>query len=431
MATRVGDESKSSTLSQIPMGFYYYIIPSNKISSATYLGYVDVVESLTYNPYLEEEDVSDVIECPFDSDRYGYPNNTTPKCYRINSFNEVDKELGSIKLFEEKQTEFNTIDPKLQCYPYKYYLVTDYINNPLLVKPQYVYTNDNKLRIRVKTSSINVQSKFNLYAEGYRGDNLGNIEGICNTTSLMLPVVSSAYSQFLATSSASFAQSNINALLENDKTLNQGLANNLATYQINKAKNNSSLATGLIGSLGSLLGGNIGGAVAGAFGTAMNYGLNNEINNMTSVLASNQLNENHQLTEYEVTAMTQAKITDMLNTPNSIKTTGNDTLFNLINSGRKVDIIEYSLSRPAQDRLNNVFFRFGYKYNNYESIRNVMGTRKYFNYVKTSYCNLASAKVPNEYLEEVKQIFNKGVTIWHVDNGATVLDYNVDNVEVY
>ena len=430
MATRVGNESQSSTLGQIPMGFYYYLIPAKKISSATYLGYVDVVQSLTYNPFLEEEDVGDVIECPFDTDKYGHPNNTTPKCYRINSFNQVDKELGSIQLFEGKQSGVMTTDPKLQCYPYKYYLVTDYINNPLLIKPQLVYTNDNKLTVRVKTSSINAQSKFNLYAVGYKGDYLGNIEGLCNTTSLMLPVVSSVYSQFLASSAASFAQSNINALLENDKTLNQGLANNLATYQINKAQNTAGLASGLLSSLGSLVGGNIGGAAGGAFGSMMNYGLNNEINNLTSVLASNQLNENHQLTEYEVTAMTQAKISDMLNTPNSIKTSGNDTLFNLINSGKKIDIIEYSVTSPVRDRLNNVFFRFGYKYNNYDTIKNVMNSRKYFNYVKTSYCNLASANVPNEYLEEIKQIFNKGVTIWHIDNGAEVLNYNVDNVEV-
>ena len=39
--------------------------------------------------------------------------------------------------------------------------------------------------------------------------------------------------------------------------------------------------------------------------------------------------------------MAQAKITDMINTPNSIKTSGNDTLFNLVNSNQKIDIIKY------------------------------------------------------------------------------------------
>ena len=33
-------------------------------------------------------------------------------------------------------------------------------------------------------------------------------------------------------------------------------------------------------------------------------------------------------------------------------------------------------------------------------------------------------------LEEIKEIFNKGVTIWHVDNGAEVGNYKVKNMEV-
>ena len=37
-------------------------------------------------------------------------------------------------------------------------------------------------------------------------------------------------------------------------------------------------------------------------------------------------------------------------------------------------------------------------------------------------------------LEEIKDIFNRGITIWHVDNGANVGDYSVSqlkgNVEV-
>ena len=58
MATTVGDERKTSTIYNLPIGFYYYLIPRNKISSASYLGFVDTIQSLTFNPFIEEADIN-------------------------------------------------------------------------------------------------------------------------------------------------------------------------------------------------------------------------------------------------------------------------------------------------------------------------------------------------------------------------------------
>ena len=79
-------------------------------------------------------------------------------------------------------------------------------------------------------------------------------------------------------------------------------------------------------------------------------------------------------------------------------------------------------------RLQNYFKRFGYAINDYRPIN--INTRKYYNFVKTSVCNVTGQRVPHKYLEEIKEIFNKGVTIWHVDNGAEVGNYKVKNMEV-
>ena len=110
-----------------------------------------------------------------------------------------------------------------------------------------------------------------------------------NTTPLMLPVTSSIYSQFISSSMASFTQGNINAMLENDKTLSQGLASNSLQYNINRAQNNLSLVNGGWNVIGYLLYGYFGGALKVAFGTGANYGLNNQINNMQSQLTQKQL----------------------------------------------------------------------------------------------------------------------------------------------
>ena len=128
--------------------------------------------------------------------------------------------------------------------------------------------------------------------------------------------------------------------------------------------------------------------------------------------------------------MTQAKITDMLNTPNAIKTSGNDTLFNLLNSGQKIDILKYQPKPKTMRRISMYFDRYGYKYNEYGKLKNYINNRKLYNYVKTHSCNIATAKVPLTHLEEIKEIFNRGVTIWHIDRGAEPLKYTYENIEV-
>ena len=433
MSITVGDERKTSTISNLPIGFYYYLISRNKLINANYLGYVDTIQSLTFNPFIEESDINSIVECTFNSDKYGIPDGGIPKCYRIESFDNIEKEIGIIELFKTKEKYDSApfpYDPKLEMFPFNYYLVTDYINPPILIKPQLVEVNDNRLRVKVTTTPLSSESKYNLYVDGYKGDNNGNLEGITNTTPLMLPVTSSIYSQFLSSSMASFTQGNINAMLENDKTLHQGLASNGLQYNINRAQNNLSLVNGGWNAIGNLLSGNFGGALQATFGTGANYGLNNKINDMQSQLTQKQLTENAKLSEYEINSMAQAKITDMINTPNSIKTSGNDTIFNLVNSKQKIDIIKYEPTIKVKRRISMYFERYGYKYNTYGKLSNFINNRKFYNFVKTNSCNIGTAKVPLIHLEEIKEIFNRGTTIWHIDRGAEPLNYNVKNMEV-
>ena len=433
MATIVNDERQTSTILSLPVGFYYYLIPRMHINTATYLGWVDTIQSLTFNPFIDEADVGLLVNCPFNTDKYGRPDSGTPSCFRIESFDNIEKEIGIIELFSSKDKYINQpvkLDPKLEMYPYTYYLVTDYINPPLLVKPQYVNSLDNRLRVKVTTTPLSAECKYNLFVDNYKGDSEGNLEGMVNTTPLMLPVTSSIYSQFISTSMASFTQGNINAMLENDKTLNQGLASNGVQYNISRAQNNLNLMNGGWNIIGNLLSGNFGGALQGAFSNGANYGLNNQINNMQSQLTQKQLNENAKLTEYEINTMAQAKITDMINTPNSIKTSGNDTIFNLINSNQKIDIIKYEPKAKTKFRISMYFERYGYRYNDYGKLGNHINSRKFYNFVKTNSCNIATAKVPLIHLEELKEIFNRGTTIWHIDRGAEPLNYDVNNMEV-
>ena len=455
MATFVQNEQESANIGFTPVGFYYYLIPYSKVNSANYLGWVDTIQSVTYNPFIEEEDVIRVIDCPFNTDKYGTPNTGTPKCYRIESDNIITKTIGTNKLFNTKE-ENGYYDPKLQMFPFRYFIVTDYINPPLLLKPQlFKNINNNQIEIKVTTAPLSMQAKYNISAVGYKGDYVGNLEGLNSSNSLMLPVTSSIYSQFISSSMTSFTQGNINAMLENDLSLHQGLQNNALNYMINKHNivtngvlDTVSNALSGVGSLASSIAGGVAGGPAGmavgavagagqAIGGLARAGVsaykaysNYQFNERASQLTQNQLNEKAQLTEYEINTMAQARISDMLNTPNSIKTSGNDTLFSMALSRKKVDLIEYKLKDEAMERIDQYFKKYGYRYNKYDNLGQHMNSRKYYNFIKTNSCNLASAKVPLIHLEEIKEIFNRGTTIWHVDRGAEPLDYNVDNMEV-
>lgn len=424
-----GNDIESSVMGNIPVGLYYYCIPREKINTATYLGFVDTIQSLTYNPFIEVDDMSTIVECSFDSDRYGSPKGGIPKCYRMSGFDTIDKQLYELNTFPDNDNGLPTFEPKLYTFPFRYFMITDYMNTPLVIKPELC---ENKtLKLRVKATNIATESKYNLYVNGYKGDYNGNLNGIVNNSPLMLPVLSSAYSQFLATSSASFNQGNINAMLENDLSLKQGLATNSLNYRQNTTNNYMQGISSGLGAIASLLSLNFGGVVNGAMGVVQS-GINQHFNTLSNNLNNSQLKEQNKLSNFEVSSMANAKTTDLLNTPNSIKTSGNDTLFNLVNSNRKIDIIEFGLDFRYKHRIYDYFVKYGYKVNKWEKIN--VNSRRYFNFIKTNTCNIVGEEIPHEYLEEIKDIFNRGVTIWHVDNGASVGDYSVSqlqgNVEV-
>lgn len=72
--------------------------------------------------------------------------------------------------------------------------------------------------------------------------------------------------------------------------------------------------------------------------------------------------------------------------------------------------------------IDQFFSCYGYKVNSVK-IPNITGRRNW-NYVKTVGCYIA-ADIPQEDLQEIKNLFNKGITFWH--NPATFADYRQNN----
>ena len=421
MSISVGYENGSSNLNNIPVGYYYYAIPKEEVNKATYLGFVDTIQNLTYNPFIELNDISKVIDAPFEKTKFGEPTGGIPKCYAIRSFDYIEKTLFyMLNNFSHDEIE----DIRLQGYPYKYYLLTDYMNPPLLIKPELV--DSDTIEIKVRTTPLSVQAKYNLYVKNYKGDREGNLEGVVNSNSYMLPVASSVYSQFMATSQATYNQNIQNLMLENDKTLNQSTAITNLSYRQNAEIGALDTLTSVLSNTISAVSGNLGG-IGGAIGSGIKGNLYQQHLTENRNLSNTHTTQNYQLNEYEITANKNAKMRDMLNTPLCIKSSGNDTLFNLKNGKQRIDLIEYELLPSAKNRLSNYFKRYGYKYNKYTQLYNCVYARPHYNYVKTHVANIPSEKVPHKYLEEIKAIFNNGITLWHMDNKTNIFDYDVNN----
>ena len=312
-------------------------------------------------------------------------------------------------------------DTKLLMFPYRYYILTDYINPPLLIKPQFV-PNNGECKIKVITS-VSTEGKYNLSVEGYKGDYNGNLEGINTSANFMIANTGSVYSQFLSTSASQFAQEKINASFENDLTLKQAYRNNNLELQKNQMTLGQSQVNNVLDGFANLLSGKI-------FGTTKNV-TGAYFNQANSMLQKDIINNNYQntveqvqLSEANMSSMINAKITDMINTPKSLITSGNDSLFNINLSNKKIDLIEYTITDEQIAKLTDHFNMYGYNVNRWHSISELIKSRKYFNYIQTTICNIIGDNIPYEDLEEIKSIFNRGLTFWHVQNNIDVGNYS-------
>ena len=81
-----------------------------------------------------------------------------------------------------------------------------------------------------------------------------------------------------------------------------------------------------------------------------------------------------------------------------------------------------SCRREYAVMIDSFFSMFGYKVNEVK-IPNITG-RSNWNYVRTKGCNIIS-NIPQEDLDEIKAMFDSGVTIWH--KTAYFLDYSQNN----
>jgi hypothetical protein len=109
----------------------------------------------------------------------------------------------------------------------------------------------------------------------------------------------------------------------------------------------------------------------------------------------------------------QAKQQDIGNTPPSIAKMGGNSYFDYGNGYTGIWIIKKEITPEYRKKLSDFFNMYGYKKNEVKFPN--MHTRQYWNFIQTKSC-IIQGNFNNEDLEDIKSVFDGGITLWHTDD---------------
>jgi hypothetical protein len=285
--------------------------------------------------------------------------------------------------YTNKYSSYRSVkESKLLMYPYTVLTLDDLKGNRQTIKNEYIKSNDIEISVRGSLGSSNkvVYTIDNYLIKSDLGiaDQLpANLENsVISNNPNDLPIITDLLSAYL--------QGNRNSL----EVQKNSVIFNGAMTGVNSA----------IGLGSSIAQRNIAGAA-----TSISHGVQGAGNTVLQLQAIN------------------AKQQDINNTPPSLAKMGSNTSFDYGNGLWGLFLIKKQIMPEYQKKLEDFFNMFGYKKNEVKQPN--FHTRKYWNYVQTSSC-IITGNFNNEDLNELKAIFDNGVTLWHTDD---VGNYSLEN----
>lgn len=385
---------------------HYYFLDANQLAKYSTIGNVaippvEAVVNVAYTPYITREDLQ-LREVQLDTERFPFYGKdfTVPNYYLriqtgLGSQNFI-KELGSIKAYKVNRKGGNKFhwsnEGKLWQYPFCYMALTDGLDKEIKLYSHLFNNQTGVTKVMVNTP-INNMGIYSLYLNEYSGFNVYHRH---MTTNVMdnaknIPITSNPYTTFMA--------------------------NNQNQISIQKKQ---AITEGAIGATSGIVSGVIGGITA--FATAGTVGIQDVAGGIEKTVTSG-------VNAYYAVKGAIAQERDMSNASNTLADFGTDVIFNKWNGNGSLTL--YRLRQPdyIMDKIGTFFHMYGYAQNKLMEVN--VRNRYYYNYIKTTEANLKSNGIPRSDLEEIINIYNQGVTIWHVDReGVTVGDYSMDNREV-
>lgn len=392
-----------------PQPLSYYIVPfrDDDVTPIVYLK--DGSEALLRQPtslletlYTSENAVNNIVSL-YVTDYTGIPTTYTPNAQggiitfpnNSNEIVEVSIDTANV-LYVQKVVEFSSLyeqifsdkyshyekgkESKLLMYPYCLTVIDDFKGNRTIYKNEYL--SGNSFYINMKGSlgtsnkvSINVPDYNHSQSDGQRGET-SNESALINNNPSDIPIINDMLSAFL--------QGNRNSL-ENQK--------------------DSIVWNGVMGAIGDGIGATVSARSGNPVGVAssgvgMAQGVGNSVLQIQGI---------------------QAKQKDIQNVPPQMVKMGSNTSYDYGNGYNGVWIMKKQIKPEYRKILSDFFNMFGYKTNEVK-VPN-FHTRRYWNYVQTTNCNIIG-NFNNEDLQELKSIFDNGITLWHTDD---VGNYDLDN----
>lgn len=423
----------------VPLGMYYYSIPSTKVPQlSSVIGNCNAVHSCYLSPFLNVTNMK-CFKVKYDTKRFGKSVGAVeenPELYRIDELDVGTMEIATLQKYKNKRLMKNLTfrssnnESRLLNFPYSYGILTDYMNTPMEVRYHLCKGSKTSFRI-ICDSMVSDKGSYLLGVEDYKNDQTGALEGITSTAPTEIPVSSSAYSQW---SSTQKAQSN-QELMSNIATLSQA---NQFTQESTGLESSQAIDKSRLDQVGNIASG-IGSLLSLNFGGVAQSGINllrtaqqREQTLAKLNLQSDHAHRNFELAQKNAIGYRNAQIKDIQNTPRSMMSTGSDVLFSLKKANTRIDFVRYSVDEYNKERLGLYFAMFGYKLNRVSKID--IYSRIDYNYIKTVGCNIVSKRggrrIPKDHLRKLSEIFDSGITFWHVTRGNRVyLDYRYENYE--
>lgn len=336
-----------------------------------FIGYSDKYDSASNTVYFDGDSIGKAT----------IADNESKKIYSL-YVKDVPDYVTRTKSFGSKYTGLNkNAESKLWMYPYTLTILDDFKGNRQIIKNEYIESDDLELVVQ---GSMGTSNKVSYHVKNYLRsvDDLphervtGLEYGLINNSANDIPILSDFLSAYL--------QGNRNSL-ENQRN----------SIQFNQLMGVLSAGTSAKASASQ---GNLTGVQQSVIGGVQGAG--------NAQLAIEGLN---------------AKQRDIANTPPSLVKMGSNTNYDMGNGIKGVYVIKKQITPEYRRKLTHYFNMFGYKVNEVK-VPN-FHTRTKWNYVQTESCTIYG-QLNNEDLNELKRVFDNGITLWHIDN---VGDYTQDN----
>lgn len=297
---------------------------------------------------------------------------------KVLNFSALTQDMGN------KYEGFASVgESKLLMYPYCQTIVDDFKGNRMTLKNEYINNTNLQLLVKGSLGTSNYTSygvdDYNYTADGTAKERVSNESALINNDPSDVPVITDQL--------ASYLQGNRNSL-----------ANQKAQIQWN----------GVMGAVGNAVGGVASAATGNAMGVA-STGVGIVKGAGDTVLKLQGI---------------EAKQQDIANIPPSIAKMGSNTSYVYGNNFNGVYVMKKQIKSEYRKKLSDFFKLFGYKTNEVK-IPN-FHTRQNWNYVQTEGCTI-TANFNNEDLQELKNIFDNGITLWHTDD---VGNYDLGNAVI-